>query len=285
MYRFLRYIPKNHLSFIAGKLAAIPLPRPLNQVLLKWFVKRYGADPTEAEFDLAQYRSLGAFFTRNLKAEARPIGAGVVSPVDGAIVQFGAIHDELLMQIKGRPYSVHALVNDREISARFVDGYYITLYLAPGDYHHVHAPITGEITESIVIEGSLWPVNQWSVENVERLFCVNERLITVIKGPALEVAVVSVGATNVGAIQAAYDRLRTNSLRRLIRKASIVKRHHRPTIPVRAGDRLATFCMGSTVVLLFPRESFSKAGGWDLGKIRFGTTLGYEHVAVGHSGQ
>ena len=106
MYSLLRFVPKNHLSFLVGKLVQVPLPPMLNRKLLSWFAGRYNVVVDEADRPIDGYASLGEFFTRDLKAGARQIDAGVVSPVDGRIVEFGEIDEGALLQAKGKRYRV-----------------------------------------------------------------------------------------------------------------------------------------------------------------------------------
>ena len=95
--------------------------------------------------------------------------------------------------------------------------------------------------------GQLWPVNPAGVRNVEKLFCVNERLTTFLKTPRGACGVVAIGATNVGRIRAMYDDVVTNARRT---RQPARKLYERP-LRVEKGGELAVFEMGSTVVVLF----------------------------------
>src|SRR5207245_9441809 len=88
-----------------------------------------------------------------------------------------------------------------------------TIHLAPYAYHRIHAPLDGEICGYVNMAGQLWPVNPAGVRNVEKLFCVNERLTTFLKTPRGACGVVAIGATNVGRIRAMYDDVVTNARR------------------------------------------------------------------------
>ena len=257
MNALLYLIPTNYLSAITGRLAYLPLPTWLRVQLIKWFSKRYGVALEEAEHDAARYTSLGDFFTRNLKPGLRPVGEGIVSPVDGAISEFGEIDNGRLIQVKGITYQVADLLRDTELSKRFERGYFITFYLAPGDYHHIHTPVSGRITQAIHIEGALWPVNTWGLANIDGLFVQNERIISVVESDIGAVAVVKVGATNVGSIVTQYAPIEANKNLGLFRARSEVHRYRFSEPPsCERGDRLGTFRMGSSVVLLFEAHSF-----------------------------
>jgi phosphatidylserine decarboxylase len=97
--------------------------------------------------------------------------------------------------------------------------------------------------------GQLWPVNPTGIRNVEKLFCVNERLTTFLKTPRGACAVVAVGATNVGRIRAVYDDVVTNARRTRQPERKLYER----SLRVEKGGELAVFEMGSTVVVLFAR--------------------------------
>lgn len=276
MYRLLYLIPKNYLSFWIGKLARIQLPKSLMIFLLQWFCRRYKVAVNEAEHDLSEYQSFQAFFIRNLRAGLRPIGEGLVSPVDGRIVEFGEITDGTLVQAKGKIFLVSDLLFDNILTAKFNGGYYITIYLAPGDYHHIHSPISGRLISSIYVPGALWPVNNWSVNNIENLFPQNERIISVIENDGLAVAVVKVGATNVGSISVVYSDLVSNACPGLGKGGrEVMKLDNIGEKNFQRGERLGTFNLGSTVILLIEKGWFLPGSMVaQMNRVRFGESLG-----------
>ena len=161
------------------------------------------------------------------------------------------------------------------LAEKYQKGYFVTLYLAPGDYHHIHAPVSGEIVRSIHVAGLLWPVNDWSTSHIDNLFSVNERITSVIRSEVGVVSVVMVGATNVGAIRLTYDdALRGNACSRFSRSQLQVKtRDYDPSIPVSSGERIGTFHMGSTVILLFEEGAFRPGEGCTRTRVRYGTAI------------
>ena len=275
MYTLLKFVPKNWLSLITGWLAQIRMPSFLNRKLLCWYCCHYSVNQEEIELPLEKYPTLGAFFVRNLKDGVRPIGDGLVSPVDGKIQEHGGIYDGRLLQVKGKEYELSELIGDIQLAQKFNGGYFLTIYLSPSDYHHIHAPVDGDVIRSIYIPGTLWPVNQWSVQNIDRLFAVNERLISVIESAAGEVLVVKVGATNVGSISVEYDNLRTNTCPFSRKAAKLVKNYSQP-YKVKKGDRLGTFNLGSTVILIFEPGHFSPSNIKYGQSVHFGQTLGHK---------
>jgi phosphatidylserine decarboxylase len=114
-------IPKQALTTLAGKLAESEAGS-LSTSVIRWFVKRYGVDLSEAvDPDPVSYRSFNEFFTRPLRAGARPLAdADFLCPVDGAISQFGRIDRDQIFQAKGHHYSTTALVGgDSELGGTF----------------------------------------------------------------------------------------------------------------------------------------------------------------------
>jgi phosphatidylserine decarboxylase len=252
-YAFLKLLPRNTLSRAVGAACRMSAPKPVVRAVIRTFARKYGVDASEAERAIDEYPTFTEFFTRRLKPGARPIAPGElvpVSPVDGTIGEVGDIVDGQLLQAKGKHYTLAELFGgpSAEQDARqFAGGTFVTIYLAPHNYHRVHAPLGGTITGYINVPGTLWPVNASGVRNVERLFCVNERLTTFVATPRGRCAVVAVGAMNVGRIRAVYDDVVTNARRT---RATQRKEYEKP-IPVEKGGELAIFEMGSTVVGVF----------------------------------
>ncbi|RYI92603.1 MAG: phosphatidylserine decarboxylase, partial [Acetobacteraceae bacterium] len=169
-------------------------------------------------------------------------------PVDGTLGACGVVTSGTLLQVKGRAYNLSELLGSEVDAARFEGGHYITLYLAPPDYHRIHAPVAGQVRQCMVIPGRLMPVFAEAVAKVDDLFARNERLITYIDTAAAgKMAVVKVGATLVGRITLAYDpTLWTNQPHGTVRRV-----HYSPPKCLDKGQELGTFELGSSVVLLF----------------------------------
>lgn len=244
----LKFLPKRTMSRAFGNLTRAKLPASAHRAAIRSFANRYRVDVAEAEKPLDEYRTFGEFFTRRLKPGTRPIAPGddvPVSPVDGTVSQAGVGEAGLLVQAKGRTYTLAALLDDEEEAKRFAGGIYLTLYLSPRDYHRIHAPLGGRILGWGHVPGQLWPVNRPSVAGVPDLFAVNERLITYLETPLGHVALVAVGATMVGRIRASYDDIVTQ-----IGRTGRRVRYDHPR-EVGKGDELGMFEMGSTVILLF----------------------------------
>ena len=243
----LYFIPKNLLSFIVGKLVQVRLLKPLGPWTVQWFIKYYNIDISEAKQD--SYPSIGDLFVRQLKPGLRPIShASYVHPADSEIVTAHPIESDHLVQTKGKTYSLKEFIkgSDEELSVlRY--GWALTYYLCPTDYHRVHSPVEGEIESCRYIPGRLWPVNPWSVENISQLFSVNERVVISVMTARGPVTIVMVGATNVGRITLSFEpKIVTN--REHFRQPHRIDYIHPQ--PIRKGEELGVFHMGSTVVVL-----------------------------------
>ncbi|GAC1339668.1 MAG: archaetidylserine decarboxylase [Myxococcales bacterium] len=251
-FALVRLLPKNALSRLVGALCRLPAPRALLRWAIRIFVAAYGVDAAESERPVEEYRTFTEFFTRRLKAGARviPPGPRAISPVDGTVGLCGPLEGGRLLQAKGREYTLAELLGGQEAEAdagTFAGGSFATIYLAPYNYHRIHVPLGGQITGYTYVPGNLWPVNASGVRNIDKLFCVNERLTTWLSTPRGPCAVVAVGATCVGRIRALYDDVVTN----VAGTRTALRKRFDPTIPVDKGGEIALFEMGSTVVLLF----------------------------------
>lgn len=263
MIAMLSCLPKKSVSRWVGRLARSPRSRRL----IPYFIRRFDVDLSQVEKPVSQYRSLLDFFVRGLKEGARPVDSApdrLVSPVDGTISQLGEIEKGIILQAKGVTYTLNALLggNDEKVS-RFEGGRFLTVYLSPRDYHRIHTPIQGKVMGLTYIPGSLFPVNALGVRRVRGLFARNERLITYLDTPAGGVALVKVGATNVGSIRVVYDpEVVTNRLGR----KRIFNRSYPETEEMMKGEELGRFEFGSTVILLFEAGRVDWIGDLSPGK-------------------
>ena len=249
----------------------------LKNLLIGGFTRLYDVDTAEAARPVpAGYDSFNAFFTRSLKPGARPQDpdpAAIVSPADGLIQQIGLLRSDAILQVKGLDYSAAELLGDGQRATTYRDGLFLTVYLAPWNYHRVHMPLAGRIERMTHVPGELWSVNTTTAARVPRLFSRNERLICHCVAPWGRFAVVLVGALNVGSISTTWA---GEVLPRRSRSAShwdYVATD--PATTLERGAELGQFNMGSTVVVLLPPG----AGRWQAlhaagAAVRVGMTLG-----------
>lgn len=265
-------LPKGALTRLAGRVACAERGAATTR-LIRWFVRRYGVDMSEAaEPDIAAYKSFNDFFTRALKPGARPLAqADLVCPVDGAISQFGRIRGDQIFQAKGHDYGTRALVGgDAALAARFDDGHFATLYLSPKDYHRIHMPCAGRLRRMLHVPGALFSVNPTTARGVPGLFARNERVVCVFDGEAGPFVLVLVGATIVGSMATVWHGVvnppRPGTLREW--------RYEEGAVELAQGAEMGRFLLGSTVVLLFPAGGLQFNPAWmPGGTIRMGEMM------------
>ncbi|OBS10446.1 phosphatidylserine decarboxylase [Acidihalobacter prosperus] len=245
-------LPHHALSRVIYALTRIR--SPLAAPVIRWFVRAYSVDLAEAEYPRPrEYPSFNAFFTRALRADARPIDTApeaVVSPVDGTVSAAGAIDAERIFQAKGRDYSLVELLAGEAHADDYRGGRFATLYLSPRDYHRIHMPIDGTLRHMTYIPGRLFSVAPHTVATIPRLFARNERVVAHFDTPAGPMAVVMVGAINVAAIETVWAGLVTPPAGRHVCELSYPVEGE-TAVRLRRGEELGRFNMGSTVILLF----------------------------------
>ena len=239
-------VPKKKLSRLVGFGVHLQLPKPLRTAAIHWFAKRYSINLSEAEYPISHYASIGDFFVRKLKPGIRPIGsAPFVHPADSLLTQSGTLKQGLLIQAKGKFYQLKDFLAPIS-SDPYLHGEFATYYLCPRDYHRVHSPVEGVITRVAHVPGELWPVNEWSTSRIDNLFSINERVVVEIQTKNGAVAVVFVGATNVGQVSLSFwPEFRGLSLP----KTQSWSKDFAQPLEIQKGQELGAFHMGSTVVV------------------------------------
>ncbi|KAF7189186.1 Phosphatidylserine decarboxylase proenzyme 1, mitochondrial [Pseudocercospora fuligena] len=193
--------------------------------------------------------------------------------------------------------------------------YYCVVYLAPGDYHRFHSPVSWVVESRRHFAGELYSVSPFLVKNLPGLFTLNERVVLLGRWKYGFFSYTPVGATNVGSIVINFDKeLRTNSLltdtladkaaeeaadrgepysgyaEATYTSASSVLGGH----ALRKGEEMGGFQLGSTIVMVFEapkgkRPSFDEGfigdgtkrkGGWQWciekgQKVKVGEKLGF----------
>lgn len=259
----LRALPRVRISRAVGRLCDQPLPSVVSKAVTNVYCQAYRVDLDDAELPPGAFPSFDAFFTRQLKPGARTLSSdALVSPADGMLSSQGVVDAGARIFVKGQPYDVGELVGDPRDAARYAGGEFAVVYLAPRDYHRVHAPVDGNITLVRGLPGDLYPVNAIGERHVPQLFVRNQRAAIVIDTPGLgRVTVVMVGAVIVGRI----------TVTTLGGSDVPPGMHTFPApVPVRKGDEVGIFHLGSTVVLLLePGLAVAR----ELGAIRMGESL------------
>ncbi len=243
-------LPHHFISGLIFRLARIRWT-PIKNISLDIYLALHQVNMREAEEENPYaYPHLNAFFTRALKADARPQAPGehtLLCPVDGKVSQARTIESGRIFQAKGRDYSLLELVGGIEELARpFENGKFATLYLSPRDYHRIHMPLAGKLTDMVYVPGRLFSVAPHTVNTVPRLFARNERLVCKFDTPAGPMIMVLVGAINVSAIDTVWaGSVTPPSKRRVIHHT-----YENVNIQLDKGAEMGRFNLGSTVILL-----------------------------------
>lgn len=258
MTKLHKHLPQHVLSKIVGWLATREWGL-LTQWTIRFFIFHYGIDMQEAEYsDIRRYPSFNIFFTRHLKREWRPITIepdAIASPVDGVISEIGLITGDKIIQAKNRYYTVAELIGDSFRANLFLEGNFFTVYLAPKNYHRIHMPMDGRLLEMVHIPGELFSVNPASVQTTPRLFARNERAVCLFETETSLMAIVLVGAILVGSINTVWHGTVASIPGRFVVHDYLDK-----NLRFKRGDEIGHFKMGSTVILLFPKNTIQ----WNL---------------------
>jgi phosphatidylserine decarboxylase len=198
------------------------------------FISKYEIDVDEFAKSPFDYKTFNEFFFRALKPEARPIAPGAnvaVFPADGRHLAFPNVDAAAGFYVKGAKFSLADLVGEPALAARFAGGAMVISRLCPVDYHRFHFPVEGVPGDSRLINGWLYSVSPVALRRQIRYLVENKRVVTLIESPQFgTVAMIEVGATNVGSIQQSFV----------------------PGRPVKKGDEKGLFAFGgSCVITLF----------------------------------
>lgn len=257
---FIRIIPQHGLSNLVYKITRIQKPWFKNWAI-NTFIKKFNVDMSLAVQAKAEaYKDFNSFFTRSLKNTTRPIcEKGICSPVDGSISQIGQINNSTLLQAKNHHYDLTALLGGSETLAKnFIDGHFCCIYLSPRDYHRIHMPLDGHLREMTYIPGKLYSVNTYTAETVPRLFAINERVLNIFDTDHGSMAMIQVGAINVGSMETVWHGMITPPYGKEI----TTWHYDEQTISLKRGDEMGRFNMGSTVILLFEKDAIKWMDGF-----------------------
>lgn len=272
-------LPGGLLTAVAGRLSksrAGWIRRPL----IAGFRRLYNVNVAEADLPAGGAESFDAFFTRGLRPGARPLAGHPgepVCPCDGTVSQAGELEADRLIQAKGHDYSAGELLGDEELARPFSSGRFVTVYLAPADYHRVHMPIAGRLLTEVRVPGTLFSVSAATTRVIDRLFCRNERMAAVFDTAYGPVAVVMVAAMLVAGIETSWDSGGDT------RPDPETRRRDFPQpLQLDRGAELGRFHWGSTVIVLttgaFPHLSSALVPG---ARVRMGQALGQTDQEAG----
>ncbi|MFK8030786.1 MAG: archaetidylserine decarboxylase [Gammaproteobacteria bacterium] len=268
-------LPHHLISRVVGAAANSTWP-PLKRLLINQVSQHYDIRLDDYVIkDKEQFESFNAFFTRELDPEARPLDVrpeGVACPVDGTVSQLGTINDDVIFQAKGKYYSAAALLGDDTKARDYAHGHFATLYLAPNNYHRIHMPLDAKLKSMLYVPGRLFSVNTQSAEHIDRVFARNERVVahfTTARGP---LAMVLVGALNVGSIETVHQGIIAPSA---LSKTTRWDYARGQQLAFRKGEEFGRFNLGSTVILLAGKDMLEWSSELDAGSaLEMGMPIG-----------
>lgn len=264
-------LPQHGLSRLLGAFAA-SRQRWLKNGLITAFCRAYRVDLNDCVGQsAADFASFNDFFTRALLPGARPQPAApdaIACPADGTISEAGPIRRGQLLQAKGRTYSAAQLLADDALAASLDGGVFATIYLAPHNYHRVHAPCACRLVRSTAVPGRLFSVNDVTAAHIPSLFARNERLVLTLEAFGITFALVLVGAMIVASIRTAWLEGPKSPYREHLAQVW-------EDVGFERGDEVATFLLGSTVIVLFPPGAVALAAHVAAGRsVRVGDPIG-----------
>ncbi|XP_035904101.1 phosphatidylserine decarboxylase proenzyme, mitochondrial isoform X1 [Anopheles stephensi] len=290
-------LPLRLMSRCWGWMADRKVPKPVRPMIYGLYSTTFGVKMEEAAADnFKEYRSLGEFFTRPLKEDARPIDpkTSFVSPCDGRILHFGAANSNQIEQVKGVSYSLEAFLGPPtwtkkdapEMVEKVKKGaspdsvlYQCVIYLAPGDYHRFHSPTLWKPELRRHFSGELLSVSPKIAGWIPGLFCLNERAVYIGKWRHGFFSYTAVGATNVGSVEIFMDeKLKTNKWVGLACGSHKKKEYDELEMPddkyLDKGELVGQFRMGSTIVLIFEAPKEFKFNLFPGQRVKVGERLG-----------
>jgi phosphatidylserine decarboxylase len=246
------------LASLGVRLSRLPIPsrRLRERVFRTVYGRKYRAlNESELDRPIADFRSFNELFTRGVRPECRPIDdstAGLIAPCDAEIQDIGTLQGDTLLTVKNIAYPLDALLPGMD-NSELVGGQYAILFLSPADCHRVFAPETGDVRTIAHIPGRRLLVHPPYQRPEFPVFSLNERLALRVATTRGEYALVMVAGWGVGHITHPPDVLASWSSMRLSRHR--VTRLDNPSDGrIRRGQWIATFELGSTVVLIASRS-------------------------------
>lgn len=233
---------RNIASRMLGKLTNKQFSKRVINRAIRIYTNKYDISLSNFIIPEGGFKTFNEFFTRKFVEGKRPIGQGLVSPVDGYIYDYGKITKDNKIYVKFKHYYVEDLLGEE---CKDMNSYSV-LYLSPADYHRVHACFDMNITGVSYLPGTLHSVKQKVVRKKDSVYCRNERIVIYGDSEYGKFYFILVGALLVGKVKLSFDSgLQTN-----IRNGVYSTIKYDKSISIKKGEELGYFEMGSSVVIL-----------------------------------
>ena len=263
--RLFSVMPTRLGSRLWGYMTHTEIPESLREPIYGFYSRLFNVIMEEVPRPLKEFKTMNEFFTRRVSPTFRPISdCDVVSPVDGKVLVYGDCDGQWSEQVKGIKYSLESLLGSDAVelidsmarSGRARSGpklpnlKYCVIYLAPGDYHGIHAPVEWTIRDVRHFTGHLFSVSPGTSARLHGLLAVNERVCLNGTYPHGFFSMTPVGAYNVGSITLEWDPdFNTNLADQ--KTGEYYQLEYEKDIKAKKGEPVSFFNLGSTVVMFF----------------------------------
>jgi phosphatidylserine decarboxylase len=266
-------LPNLFVAALGISLSRVPIPvRRFRPSFYRGiFGKKYppGLNENEAEMPLSAYRSINALFTRGVKPEFRPIPTGTpqfLCPCDGTVQDAGRVEPGRALTLKGIKYTLDSLAPGTDVRL-FEGGHFAVIFLSPIDCHRVFSPQDGLLEEVTHVPGHRLLVHPPYQTAEYPVYTLNERMVLRLStsfGPCGVIMVAGWGVGNIRLPMAPDFRPRS---------AEAASKTWLPPLSMKRGQWLATFELGSTVVLLTPPAADVTTQVCSNEKVKYGQPL------------
>lgn len=231
MLRFRSFLFSSYSRFI--RLIAYGPWGPIHSISIFIFRILYKIPKTRQKF-----RSLGEFFLRS--TEINTNSAPLICPTECRVIEGPSLFKNESVTVKGLRYAWACMPELADF--KFESAYFWNFYLAPHNYHWVHAPAAGKNARAYWHRGLKWPVNDWGRRKSAAVYAENERLTFQYETEEFgKVWVICVGALGVSSFRSSFH-------------------PHQPAEWTKAsftfskGQQLLGFEMGSSVLLVVEKN-------------------------------
>lgn len=136
-------------------------PASINEESLQTFYTAQNYNIDSYEVPQGGWTTFNEFFARKFLPGTRPIDgpsnpAVIVSAADSTFDGFWDIDDKSIVTLKSVPWSIKELLDNSKYADDFAGGQFMHAFLAPYDYHRLHAPVEGKVLEAKVIDGQTY---------------------------------------------------------------------------------------------------------------------------------
>ena len=192
----LKLLCTRRISRLCGRFLDSGVSKPL----IRPFVRRHGI--ALSEYTSAEFKSFNEFFSRQIKAERRPVASepsALIAPCDGLLSAY-RLSGDTVIPVKQSRYTVSSLLGGDSASENYQNGVCLVFRLCVDHYHRYCYIDSGVKGRNVFLPGKLHTVRPVALEKFP-VFTQNCREYTVIKTENFgDIVQMEVGAMLVGKI-------------------------------------------------------------------------------------